>query len=207
MLVHLFNQTLFIMRQPPFAGVIKPVIAISFLLLFSFTVQSQNPNGIDWSKDTISKNDAVGAKSTYLNMIKGSGQKNATERITLPVDKLKSILDACAAKNITEIAVMIVSLRQSDIVRYRKRHPESTATDEQLKGSQILVFKIPRHVFAGATSAKSNLAGHPLMLSLLAAGLIQLDAGYSDLPAAGDALYFSLGSICPPPGSCDSELD
>ncbi len=195
------------MRQPPFAGVIKPVIAISFLLLFSFTVQSQNPNGIDWSKDTISKNDAVGAKSTYLNMIKGSGQKNATERITLPVDKLKSILDACAAKNITEIAVMIVSLRQSDIVRYRKRHPESTATDEQLKGSQILVFKIPRHVFAGATSAKSNLAGHPLMLSLLAAGLIQLDAGYSDLPAAGDALYFSLGSICPPPGSCDSELD
>ncbi len=194
------------MRQPLFAG-IKPVSIFFFLLLFSFVVRAQSPKGIDWSKDTVSKNDAVGAKSTYLNMIKGSGQKNATERIALPVDKLKSILDACAAKNITEIAVMIVSLRQSDIVRYRKSHPESTATDEQLKGSQILVFKVPRHVFAGATSAKSNLAGHPLMMSLLAAGLIQLDASYSDFPATGDALYFSLGTICPPPGSCDSELD
>lgn len=194
------------MRQLLFAG-IKPVSIFFFLLLFSFVVRAQSAKGIDWSKDTVSKNDAVGAKSTYLNMIKGSGQKNATERIALPVDKLKSILDACAAKNITEIAVMIVSLRQSDIVRYRKSHPESTATDEQLKGSQILVFKVPRHVFAGATSAKSNLAGHPLMMSLLAAGLIQLDAGYSDFPATGDALYFSLGTICPPPGSCDSELD
>lgn len=194
------------MRQPPFTG-IKPVVVISLLLLFSLTAQAQTPKGIDWSKDTVSKNDAIGGKSTYLNMIKGSGQKNATERIALPVDKLKSILDACAAKNITEIAVMIVSIRQSDIVRYRKSHPESTATDEQLKGSQILVFKIPRHVFAGATSAKSNLSGHPLLMSLLATGLIQMEAGYSDLPATGDALYFSLGTICPPPGSCDTELD
>ncbi len=194
------------MRLPPFTG-LKPVFAISFLVLFSLPLQAQTIKGIDWSKDTVSRTDAIGAKSTYLNMIKGSGQKNATERITLPVDKLKTILDACAAKNITEIAVMIVSIRQSDIVRYRKSHPESTATDEQLKGSQILVFKIPRHVFAGATSAKSNLSGNPLIISLLAIGLIQLEKGYSELPAGGDALYFSLGTICPPPGSCDSDLD
>jgi len=194
------------MRQPPLAG-LKPVITVSFLILLSFTVRAQNPKGIDWSKDTVSKADAVGGKSTYLNMIKGSGQKNATERIALPVDKLKTILDACAAKNITEIAVMIVSIRQSDIVRYRKSHPESTATDEQLKGSQILVFKIPRHVFTSASSSKSNLSNNPLMISLMAAGLILLDAGYSELPGAGDALYFSLGTICPPPGSCDGDLD
>lgn len=168
-------------------------------VLFSATTFAQN--NIDWNKDTIPMNEAIGAKSTYVNTIRGSGQK-ATERINLPVAKLKNILDACASKGINEIAVMVVVIRQQDIARYRRAHPETTATDDQIRGSQILVFKVPRHVFQGAKSSKVNLSDNPLVLSMLSFGLVLLDQPFDKVEGTDD-LYFSLGTICPPPASCD----
>ncbi len=66
----------------------------------------------------------------------------------------------------------------------------------------MLVFKVPRKAFAGALGAKININNNPLMLSLLGAGLVLLDAQTPGLPA-GEDLYFSFGGICPPPASCD----
>lgn len=168
-------------------------------VLFSATTFAQN--NIDWNKDTIPMNEALGARSTYVNTIRGSGQK-ATERVTLPVAKLKSIIDACASKGISEIAVYFVVLRQQDIARYRRAHPTSTATDEQLRGSQLLVFKVPRSVFQGAKSSKINLSNNPLVISMLSLGLVLLDQPFDKLDGTDD-LYFSFGEVCPPPTSCD----
>jgi hypothetical protein len=168
-------------------------------ILFSFSSKAQNP--INWSTDTVSKTDALAARSNYLNVIRGSGQK-ATERINLPVDKLKAIMDACAANNIYEVSVMIVTIRQQDIARYKKSHPESTATDEQLKGSQILVFRIPRRAFQGAMGAKANIMNNAAMISMLGMGLVVLDKPFGKAGSSDD-LYLSLGTVCPPPLSCD----
>jgi hypothetical protein len=44
-----------------------------------------------------------------------------------------------------------------------------------------------------------------LMFSLLGAGLVLLESPYTDLPFDNDDFFFSLGSICPPPTSCDTE--
>lgn len=203
MFVFRFNLNYFIMRLLP--TVKFNSLIVLFILMLNFTIsQAQTSSKIDWSKDTISKSDAIGAKSTYLNTIKGSGQKNATERINLPVDKLKEIIDACAAIGVTEVSVMIISLRQSDIARYRSSNPGTTATDDQLKGSQMLVFRIPRMAMAGAMGAKINVGKNPLMVSLLASGLVMLDAPFAGIPFASGDLFFLVGSICPPPTSCDT---
>jgi hypothetical protein len=181
-------------------------LIVFLILLLNLTVSQAQPySKIDWSKDTISKADAIGAKSTYLNTIKGSGQKNATERINLPVDKIKEIIDACDSKGVTEISVMFISLRQSDLAHYRKSHPESAATDDQLKGSQMLVFRIPRMAMAGAMGAKINSGNNPLLVSLLASGLVMLDTPFTGLPAGSGDLFFLFGGICPPPTSCDTD--
>ncbi len=189
------------MRQPPIAG-FKPAIAL-FSALLIFSVSQAQHRYIDWASDTVSKADAIGGKSTYVNTVRGSGQL-ATERIKLPVNKLKEILDACAANNITEISVMIVTIRKSDVARFRKNNPEVTATEDQIKGRQMLVFKVPRRAFAAASSSKINLSRtNPLMLSLAGMGLIKLDASYLELPAGDGDVYFGIGSICPPPAACD----
>ena len=189
------------MRKLPIAGM-KPAIAlISALLIFSFT--HAQPKHINWATDTVSKADAIGGRSTYVNTIRGSGQL-ATERIKLPVDKMKEILDACAAQNITEITVYFVAIRQVDIARMRKTHPEVTATGGTLKGRQMLVFKIPRRAFGYTNNSKSSVSlTNPVMVSLLGAGLMLLDKSSLDLPAGDDNYYFSIGTMCPPPAACD----
>jgi hypothetical protein len=131
--------------------------------------------------------------------LRSHGNKG-TERINLPVDKLKEIMDACAANNITEVSVMIITVGQNDVNHFRSHNPG--ATDDQIKGSQMLVFKVPRSAFAGKMGAKINVSNNPLMLSLLGAGLVLLDSQTTGLPVTGD-LYFSFGGICPPPTSCD----
>lgn len=187
------------MRQSTVKG-IMPIVFI-FLLTISCSGLCFAQNKIEWSKDTVAQADAIGGRSTFLNTVRGSGQK-ATERINLPVDKLKAVLDACAAHNITEISAMIVTVRQGDLARYRRNHPESTASDNEIKGSQLLVFKVPRSAFEGAMGAKVNLSNSKTMISLLSMGLVRLENPYGITGGSGD-LYFGFGSICPPPLSCD----
>jgi hypothetical protein len=176
-----------------------------YALLFVLTVFGSSlclaQNNIEWSKDTVSQADAIGGRSTFVNTVKGSGQK-ATERINLPVDKLKAVLDACALHGISEISAMIVTVRQGDLARYRRNHPESTASDNELKGSQLLVFKVPRSAFEGASGAKVNLTNSKTMISLLSLGLVRLENPFGITGGSGD-LYFGFGTICPPPLSCD----
>lgn len=183
------------------------IILLSSIFTFSSTAQK---NKLDWANDTISKADAMGGKNTYLNTIRGSGQ-SATEQINIPVDKLKEIIDACAANNISNVAVMIISLRQSDIERYKKNNPDITSNlkDSDLKGRQMIVIKVPRSAFAAQMSQMGTKLNSPvtssLSASLLSAGLVQIKELYKELPFASGSYYFSFGAMCPPPAACDTE--
>lgn len=189
------------MRQLPI-HLCKFSIVLSFLTLPAISSAQAN-NSIDWSTDTISKTTATGARNTYLNMIRGSGQPNATESIKLPVGKLKTIIDACSAHNITEISVMVISLRQSDVAHYRRMNPGTTASDAEIRGSQILVFRIPRAAFPNPLSSKGgSLKNSPLILSLSSLGLFLMESSYTEMPPVAEDLFFTMGKICPPPASC-----
>lgn len=183
------------------------IFMLSTFFTFSSTAQKSK---LDWANDTISKADAIGGKNTYLNTIRGSGQ-SATEQINLPVDKLKEIIDACAANNISNVAVMIISLRQSDIQRYRKNNPglPSNIKDSELKGRQMIVIKVPKSAFTASMSQMGAKLNSPvnssLSASLLSAGLLQIKELYKELPFASGSYYFSFGAMCPPPASCDTE--
>lgn len=180
-----------------------------FIAMLSITAgQAQGNSKIDWSKDTISKADAIGGKRTYENSLKASGQRNVTGSLIIPVDKLKEIMDACKENNITDVPVYFFSIRQSDVARYKSKHPEAASkSDDDIRGNQLLVFKIPRRAFESKLRAmKNNISTSPLMTSLLAAGLVLVDSQYVDLPANNESLYFSFGGICPPPTSCDTEF-
>lgn len=191
------------MKQPTAAG-IRPAIILAFLVFSTSYCIAQPYNHINLATDTVSQANAVDGRSAYRNIIKSG--KHKTEQINLPVDKLKDIVDACAAYGVTDISVMIIALKQRDLARYRAHNNGSTATDDEIIGSQILVFRVPRAALQSAQSqkgAKINRTPSPLMTSLLAAGLRVLDQPYDDTPFLTDFMYFSFGSICPPPLSCD----
>lgn len=191
------------MRQSPW---LRPNTLIVFIIaLLGFSVgQAQTMSKIDLNNDTLSKTNAIAARNTFANSLRGNGKK-ATDRIKLPVDKLKEIMDACAAKGIQEVSVMVITIRQEDLTQARKHNPG--LSDQDLKGSQMLVFRVPRRAFSGPAGAKINIPKKsPLMMTLLGAGLVLMESKYSDLPFGSDDLFFGFGSICPPPTSCDTEL-
>lgn len=179
----------------------RPITILLFgVFILSAVVQGQS--NIDWSKDTISKNDATGGRDSYNMTAKKSGLKQ-TSKVTLPVDKLKNIIDACNAKGITEISVLITTIRSVDVARYKRNHPEvASLPDDSLKWRQLLVLQIPRYAFDTNKSSSIKVGNATSLLSLLSMGLILIDRPVG-LPFTDGALYFDLGTICPPPAACD----
>ncbi len=186
------------MRKSLLTGLMTS-LCLAALLVFSNSIYSQGK--IDWSKDTISRADAAAAKLNYLNNIKGGGNSNATEQVTIPVDKLKYIMDACTANNISTISIFMVKIRQADLVHYRKHNPD--VSDNDLKGSQMIVIKVPRYAFGGQAGSKAPVpANNKLMISLVSAGLLLIDYPLTELLGESGDVLFSFGKICPPPASC-----
>lgn len=169
-------------------------------LLFSGGLNAQS-NAPDMKFDTLSMRNVDAAKRNYLNNIRGGGNPNATEQVNIPLDKLKHIVDACAAHGMRNLSFVIIKIRGEDLAYFRHHNPD--ASEAQILGAQMLVIKVPRSVFAGAAAA-GIMNGNPLMLSLTMAGLNKLDHPFADLPFGTGDLYLSFGGICPPPTSCDT---
>ncbi len=196
------------MKQPSLPGLRLPVLLLPALLFFSNSYSQPGlkaTNRIDWSKDTISANAATSASTKLRNELNNAGKK-ATKIISLPVDKLKEIMDACAANGVADVKVLIVSIGAEDAEHYGKRNPEFSAADKKdIIGRQTVIIRVPRAAFAEASgSGKITPLNNKLMVSLLTAGLVMLDKPFAELPQRGDDIYFSIGNICPPPTSCDN---
>ncbi len=174
-------------------------------ILCGLSCVAQKTTRIDWSKDTISSTSANNAQRNFANALNGTGKK-ASSVISLPVDKMKDIMDACSANGIATVKVMVVSIRQEDVAHYEKNNPGISATDKtELVGRQTLVIRVPRRAFAAAAGSGMNIPkNNPIITSLLASGFFPFAAELAGMaPGSGDDYFFSFGQICPPPNSCD----
>ena len=176
------------------------LVAMALLFQFSIELKAQS-NPPDMKFDTLSMRNVEAAKRNYVSNIRGGGNPNATEQINIPLDKLKHIVDACAAHGMRNLSFVIIKIRGEDLAYFKHHNPD--ASEAQILGSQMLVIKVPRSVFAGAAAA-GIMNGNPLMLSLAIAGINKLDYHFADLPFGTGDLYLSFGGICPPPTSCDT---
>ena len=174
------------------------LLIILFGTSASVKLLAQRP--INWADDTLSFSSVTEASKQYKKDIK-KVNFNCTEQINLSVDKLKFLIDACAASGITSVGFLMVKISGSDLAHFKKHNPN--ASEAELVGSQMLVIKIPRRAFTGAAAA-GVIYPSRLMLSMAAAGIYRLGLPLSDLPFGTGDYYFTVGNICPPPASCDT---
>lgn len=196
------------MKQPSLYGIILP-----FLLLFSNFSFSQTPTqsnmkplSINWDSDTVSAAAAAASATKFRSDLNNAGKK-ATKIVTLPVDKLKDIMDACSANGVSEVKLLIVMIRAEDTAQYSKHNPGMTPAEKKdLIGRQTVILRVPRRAFEPSQSgSRLNIQGkNPLMLSLLATGMVTMDKPIGGIPYGEGDVFFGLGSICPPPTSCDN---
>ena len=194
------------MKLPLFSGL--KYLSPLFIAIFSFFIsQAQPPNSksrnIDWDKDTISADATISSAIKYRTDLNNAGKK-ASKIVILPVDKLKDIMDACYANGVTEVKAVFVTIRSEDVENYSSRHSGMSAAEKRdVIGRQTLVLRVPRKAFLESGSKITIPNNNPLMLSLLAAGLVVMEVPMKDLAGSGDDIYFEFGAICPPPNSCD----
>lgn len=193
------------MKHSSILKLILPVIA--FLILSMPGTAFGQGGGMDWSKDTLSETTAKNAQYQFRNEWSGAGKKTSAS-VTMPVSKLNAIMEACAAKGITEVDFLIVKIRAEDADHYARQKPGMSENDKKdMIGRQMLVVKVPREAFfPGSSGSRINKAipgNNPLMLSLLGAGLFQIEnpEGTTDTQKKS-SLYFSIAKICPPPSIC-----
>ena len=186
-------------------------VIVSSVLFLAFSVAQsaygQKTQKIDWAKDTISAKDAKNGQYKFRSEWNGAGKKT-TAAVTLPVDKLKDIMDACTEKGIGEIQIYIVMIRPEDVNHFAAFRPGMSESDKRdMIGRQSVVLKVPRAAFFdGASQSGSKISvpkTNPLMLSLLGAGLFQIEnPGKQEAAFVEEYVYFSIAVICPPPASC-----
>lgn len=191
------------MKQPSFPG-LKASLPLFFLLYFLPESGAQIKPGIDWGSDTVAAAAASSSATKFRSDLNNAGKK-ATKIISLPVDKLKEILDACTANGVTDVKVLITTIRPDDVEQYSKRNPGLTAAEKKdIVGRQTVILRVPRKAFvSNSGSGFKTSPANPLMISLLAAGMVVLDKA-ADTAGAEDDIYFGIGTICPPPTSCDN---
>lgn len=187
------------MRSYKLRGFLPLMVFTTTLFILSVSI-ARAQGTIDWGRDTVSKTEVMDARNAYTSTVKRAGLKG-TQKVSMPVDKLKTVIDALSARGITDIDILITTIRPQDIPRYRHSH-NTTATDEQLKWSQILVLRIPRAAFPGYKGAGIKMSNNATLISLLSMGLVLIDQ-IGGLPSTDDDLYLDLGTICPPPTVCD----
>jgi hypothetical protein len=179
---------------------VTSVIAITLLGVTPGFAQGS----ISLSTDTLSESVAKSGREMFFHDMRPDpkDQDKLTKQITLPVNKLKEIMDLCAANKVPDITVFFMTIRGSDLAHFRNYNPG--VPDADLMGKQMLVIRVPRQIFTAAMGAKNNhVHDNPFLAGLLASGFVAMNYLPEGQPAASGDLYLSFGTICPPPASCD----
>ena len=141
--------------------------------------------------DTISKNTADLRRTTQTV-------------VNFDANKLHTILVNCIAKGIFNVQFIFVTVRAQDTARYFSKHPNVMKEDRgSLIGKPTLLLKVPRRAFNLAMN--EDPLKNKLIRQLIGAGFMLLDSPYGGGVGSQtlDALYFDLGTVCPPPSNCD----
>jgi hypothetical protein len=175
---------------------------LTFLFAFTFG-SSMAQSSISLGRDTISATAAQNAQSKFKNDLNACGKKS-TSMVTFDVGQLNDIIQQCRLNSIYKVQFVIATLQVKDTAHYLRHHPGLTTSEKaDLIGKQTLLIKVPRAAFSGFSQSGSYIPKESqLMLSLLAAGLVNVDRPYGKLLLADD-MYFEIGTICPPPSICN----
>lgn len=182
----------------------RTCIACCIILLINSNTHSQTdpPLKLDLSVDTVSWDAAIKSQARFKSDLVNANKK-ATSQITMSVSKISEVMSTLSALGITNVTFLIVTIRKEDTANYAKRHPGiSNAARNDLIGRQQLLLRVPRAAFIQQQQGSGKIIRpNRLIIAMTLLGISPIDY-YTGVYGSGD-LYLGLGTICPPPASCD----
>ena len=139
----------------------------------------------------------------FVSEDKMKARKAQSHVVMVNTTVLNNIMSKCVENGIENVKLVFVKIRKDDIANYLENHPDAKGFEGQLLDKLTVLIKIEgdnidENSFAITPNGKGSTTG-----SLADAGFIKVHKPYGGIPMVKGVVYLEVGSICPPPNSCN----
>jgi hypothetical protein len=142
-------------------------------------------------------------RKNVINQAKALARKSEANVVLLNTQVMSDVLLKCIEQGIGQVQLIFTRLKMNDVDEYVFNHPEARGYEKDLVGKMTVLLKVEGENITDETFTGNNGSTNKLQQLMSSAGLVRLDKPYGDLPLAARTVYLDVGSICPPPTSCN----
>jgi hypothetical protein len=141
-------------------------------------------------------------RRNVINEATAMARKSEANVVLLNTETMSRVFSKCIEHGIGQVQLVFTRLKMADVEEYVSNHPEARGYEKDLVGKMTVLLKVEGEDITDETFTQNSSQTNKLSQLISSSGLVRLTTPYGDLSAA-KAVYLEVGSICPPPTSCN----
>ena len=134
---------------------------------------------------------------------KAIARKSEKNTVVINTAVVNGLMQKCIELGIENAQLVFTRIRSIDIDEYVINHPEAKGYEKDIVGKLTVLIKIEGdNIDENTFVSHSETDPNGIVKNMNKAGFLQIKKPYG-MPLLLTALYFEVGSICPPPNSCN----
>ena len=136
---------------------------------------------------------------------KALSRKSEKNVVVVNTRTMNELMTKCIELGIEDAKLVFTRIRAVDMADYVSNHPEAAGYEKDILGRMTVLIKVEGDNIAETdfvTDADANPT-NSIIQKMNSAGLVRVKKPYGNIPYTSKVLYFEVGSICPPPNSCN----
>lgn len=140
-------------------------------------------------------------RSNVVHESKAKARKSEPNVVLVNTSTVNEIMEKCIQNGIENVQFVFTRIRPGDVQEYVANHPDAKGYEKDLIGKLTVLIKVEGNVDESSFFDADNEAN--LINSINNAGFRRVNKPYGGIAPAKGVLYLEIGSICPPPTSCN----
>ncbi len=142
-------------------------------------------------------------KAIKIDTDKANERRSESNIVLINTTLLSQVMAKCIENNIQDVQVIFTRLKKKDIPDYIVNHPEAAGFDKELVGKMTILLKIEGDDIDDNMFTNMSQSRQAALTNLISSGgLVKVNRPYGGLTMAR-AVYLEIGTVCPPPSSCN----
>lgn len=136
---------------------------------------------------------------------KALSRKSEKNVVLIDTRTLNNLMTKCMALGIENVQLVFTRIRPNDMDEYISNHPEASGFEKDIIGKLTVLVKVEGDNISEGDFVTDSPNNQKISLinTMNSVGFVKVNKPYGNIPSAMRALYFEVGSICPPPNSCN----
>lgn len=153
----------------------------------------------------VSSADAQLKRRQIIDERKALSRRSEKNVVLVNAQTIGALMTKCMELGIQDVKLVFTRIRSVDMADYITNHPEAAGYEKELLGKMTVLIKVEGDNISETdfVNDQTDTPANSLIEKMNAAGLKRVMKPYGGTPYASKTLYFEVGSICPPPNSCN----